>query len=315
MQLEQVQVLAEGLAFPEGPVAMPDGSVVVAEMMAGRLTRVSGEGHVAVVAHLGGGPNGAALGPGGAVYVCNNGGVLPDNKSAPSIQRVDPETGATEVLYTECDGEKLAAPNDLVFDSIGGFWFTDFRGSGIHYARADGSLIRRIDAPASEPNGIGLSPGEEVLYWAQTTSRQVHRRRLAGPGEIVASMGYTPTAAMLADTLDHWSLLVGLPGASELDSLAIEADGTVCVGTIVDGAVVVIDPGGRVVRVLHAASGAGGSLRHEYLLRRPGPPDRLPHLFQGRATGLVPMAAPGIAVELPAAAGRAHLARSVGPGR
>jgi gluconolactonase len=243
MQLEQVRVLAEGLAFPEGPVALPDGSVVVAEMMSGKLTRVSGRGDAAVLAHVGGGPNGAALGPDGTVYVCNNGGVLPDSKSTPSIQRVDPETGATDVLYTECDGDQLVAPNDLVFDSTGGFWFTDFRGSCIYYARPDGSLIRRIDAPASEPNGIGLSPGEEVLYWAQTTSRQVHRRRLTGPGEIVPSKGYTPTAAMLADTLDHWSLLVGLPGASELDSLAIEENGTVCVGTIVDGAVTVIDPG------------------------------------------------------------------------
>jgi gluconolactonase len=243
MQLEQVRVLAEGLAFPEGPVAMPDGSVVVAEMMSGKLTRVSGGGDVSVLAHVGGGPNGAALGPDGAVYVCNNGGVFPDSRSTPSIQRVDPDTGAVDVLYTECDGAQLVAPNDLVFDSTGGFWFTDFRGSCIYYARPDGSLVRRIDAPASEPNGIGLSPGEEVLYWAQTTSRQVHRRRLAGPGEIVPSKGYNPAAAMLADTFDHWSLLVGLPGASELDSLAIEENGTLCVGTIVDGGVTVIDPG------------------------------------------------------------------------
>jgi gluconolactonase len=146
------------------------------------------------------------------------------------------------VLYTECDGDQLVAPNDLVFDSTGGFWFTDFRGSRIYYARPDGSLIRPIEAPASEPNGIGLSPGEEVLYWAQTTSRQVHRRRLAGPGEIVASRGYNPTAAMLADAPDRWSLLVGLPGAAEFDSLAMEENGALCVGTIVDGGVTVIDP-------------------------------------------------------------------------
>src|SRR5262249_1778990 len=112
MQLQQVRVLAEGLAFPEGPVAMPDGSVVVAEMMAGRLSRVSGDGRVSVLANLGGGPNGAALGPGGALYVCNNGGILPEGKSTPSIQRVDPDTGATDVLYTECDGDQLVAPND-----------------------------------------------------------------------------------------------------------------------------------------------------------------------------------------------------------
>mgnify|MGYP000034056510 CR=1 FL=1 len=56
------------------PVAMADGSVLVVEIARGTLSRVTPDGRIHVVADLGGGPNGAAIGPDGAVYVCNNGG-------------------------------------------------------------------------------------------------------------------------------------------------------------------------------------------------------------------------------------------------
>src|SRR5450432_1950576 len=68
------RLLTNGLRFPEGPVAMPDGSVVLVEIAAGRITRVSQNGEKSVVATPGGGPNGLALGPDGALYCCNNGG-------------------------------------------------------------------------------------------------------------------------------------------------------------------------------------------------------------------------------------------------
>ena len=67
-------LLAEGLRFPESPLPMSDGSVLVVEIAAGNLTRVAPDGRKTIVAHVGGGPNGAALGPDGAVYLCNNGG-------------------------------------------------------------------------------------------------------------------------------------------------------------------------------------------------------------------------------------------------
>src|SRR6202035_313560 len=110
MEMLDVEVLAEGLAFPEGPVAMGDGSVVVVEVAAGRLSRLSAGKEMSVLAEVGGGPNGAALGPDGALYVCNNGGMGPGPAIAPAIQRVDPDTGQVDVLYTECEGRSLVAP-------------------------------------------------------------------------------------------------------------------------------------------------------------------------------------------------------------
>jgi gluconolactonase len=132
-------VVCDGLAFPEGPIAMADGSVLLVEIRAGHLTRVRPDGGKAVVAQLGGGPNGAALGPDGLIYVCNNGGFRwvedgsgnfsiggkAEDYAGGVIQRVCPRSGAIDVLYKECDGRPLSAPNDIVFDREGGFWFTD----------------------------------------------------------------------------------------------------------------------------------------------------------------------------------------------
>ena len=68
------EVVTEGLQFPEGPIAMADGSVVLVEIRRQTPTRVLPDGRQQIIARLGGGPNGAAIGPDGAAYICNNGG-------------------------------------------------------------------------------------------------------------------------------------------------------------------------------------------------------------------------------------------------
>ena len=70
-----MRTIATGLRFPEGPIAMPDGTVLLVEIERQTLTRVRSDGSTEIIAKLGGGPNGAAIGPDGAVYVCNNGGL------------------------------------------------------------------------------------------------------------------------------------------------------------------------------------------------------------------------------------------------
>ena len=71
---QELNIVATGLKFPEGPIAMPDGSVLLVEIARGTLSRVEPGGKVEVVAETGGGPNGAAIGPDGHCYICNNGG-------------------------------------------------------------------------------------------------------------------------------------------------------------------------------------------------------------------------------------------------
>ena len=236
-------------------MALADGSVLVVEIRRGTLTRVSPDGEQEIVAALGGGPNGAAIGPDGWVYICNNGGfewhdagpvVVPGNQPSGyecgSIQRVDLDTGEFETIYTECGGHVLRGPNDLVFDATGGFWFTDHgknrerdrdRG-GIYYARPDGSEIREMVYPLDSPNGIGLSPDGARLYAAETHTGRVFYWDLAGPGELRPNLA----------SPNQGHLLAGLPGLQLLDSLAVDAEGNVCVATIVNGGVTSISPDG-----------------------------------------------------------------------
>src|SRR5262249_14285656 len=115
--MPQMREITSGLQFPEGPVAMDDGSVLVVEVTRGTLTGVRPNGAKEVVAETGGGPNGAAIGPDGMVYICNNGGFrfaadgtptegLPEGYTGGYIQRVDLASGKVEVLYTECNGHR-----------------------------------------------------------------------------------------------------------------------------------------------------------------------------------------------------------------
>jgi gluconolactonase len=250
--------IASGLQFPEGPIAMADGSVLVVEIRRGTLSRVTTDGTVQVVAECGGGPNGAAIGPDGAVYVCNNGGfewhdvagiVVPGNQPADyiggRIQRVDLATGRVTDLYTACDGRPLRGPNDIVFDVHGGFWFTDHgKGrererdrTGLFYALPDGSSIREVVFPLEAPNGVGLSPDGKTLYVAETFTGRVWQWEVVGPGELAAGMPFAPGGA---------ALLAGLPGFQLLDSLAVDGDGNVCVATLVNGGITVIAPDGTI---------------------------------------------------------------------
>lgn len=251
--------LATGLEFPEGPVALDDGSVLLVQIARGTLDLVAPDGDVTTVAHCGGGPNGAALGPDGAVWVTNNGGCfeyldlgglrvpagVPSSWSGGCIQRVDPASGEVEVVYADCDGRPLRAPNDLVMDGHGGFWFTDHgvrleRSSdrtGVFHARCDGSAIREVLHPLDAPNGVGLSPEGDRLYVAETHTGRLWAWDVPEPGVAVGTGLLAP----------HGELLAGLPGHQLLDSLAVEADGRVCVGTLLNGGLTVVTPDGASV--------------------------------------------------------------------
>jgi len=250
-----VTEITAGLEFPEGPVAMSDGSVIVTEIQGGRITRVAPDGSKELVAEPGGGPNGAAIGPDGKLYVTNNGGSFqyldmgglnfphqppPSSWTGGRVERIDIETGAVEVLYEECDGNPLRGPNDLVFDAHGGFWFTDHGvrlertsdRTGIYYAQPDGSEIREVIFPMDAPNGIGLSPDGSRLYVAETFANTVWWWKVTGPGEVEQVPGIFP----------HGGTLLYSPGGLQgFDSLAVDGDGNVCVGTLVNGGISVVD--------------------------------------------------------------------------
>lgn len=252
------EILAEGLAFPEGPIAMPDGSVILVEIKRGTLSRVW-NGKVEMIAQIGGGPNGAAFGPDGAIYVCNNGGfawhdvgglTVPGNAAEDyttgRVERVDLATGKVERLYESVNGERLSGPNDLVFDGQGGFWFTDLgkwrprvkeRG-GLYYAKPDGSSIEEARYGSLGLNGVGLSPDESIGYAAETDTGKLWAFNIVGVGEVAPG----PLGAL-------GRCIAVQPAHVYFDSLAVQANGDVCVATLLNGGITTITPAGASTHV------------------------------------------------------------------
>lgn len=251
--MSNIEILCEGLGFPEGPLVMADGSIILVEIKRQTLTRVW-DGRSEVIATLGGGPNGAALGPDGAIYVTNNGGfawheanglTIPGHAAKDyetgRIERVDLATGKAERIYEKIGEHKLRGPNDLVFDKGGGFWFTDLgknyarhkdRG-GLYYAKPDGSLIKEAAYGFVGLNGVGLSPDEKVVYAAETETAKLWAFDITGEGEVAPGMAGLAGRQVCAQ-----------PQLVYFDSLAVQANGDVCVATILNGGITTITPAG-----------------------------------------------------------------------
>lgn len=254
--------IATGLKFPEGPVALDDGSVILTEIAAGKITRIRADGRKQTIATPGGGPNGAALGPDGALYVTNNGGsfafhkrkgllvpgATPPSHTGGRVERIDLSTGRVEPLFTACDGAPLRGPNDLVFDATGGFWFTDHGTSdgsvrklgALYYARADGSRIVRAIPSLLSPNGVGLSPDGKTVYFADTLSGRLMKADIARPG----TGALKPGAGLVPG-----DYVATGPGHAYFDSLAVQADGAICVATLLNAGITTISPDGKRVKL------------------------------------------------------------------
>lgn len=258
----RLHTLAEGLRFPEGPVVLPDGSISVVEIEAGRITAVAPDGTKRVIATPGGGPNGMALGPGGKLFLCNNGGfawhdqpgmLRPTGQAADyvtgRIEVVEPATGSVTRLYDRCGAHPLKGPNDIVFDPREGFWFSDLGKvrardrdhGGIYWAASDGSRIVEAAYPVfGGANGIGLSPDGSVLYAAETETGRLWAWDVESPG--VLRKEPWPSSA-------GGRVLCQFPGYRRLDSLAVAASGNIVVATLVSGEITTVSPTGEILHV------------------------------------------------------------------
>lgn len=257
--------VADGLFFPEGPVALPDGDVIVCEMATGHLVRVTPDGQKQVVAEVGVGCNGLAMGPDGRIWVAHNGGsqyrwdgdhprptgLALEGWQGGYLKAVDLATGVAEVIATDVAGHRLAGPNDLVFDAEGNLYFTDTGKvtgrqrilGGLYYLPRGDTEATVLAYPLEQPNGVGLSPDGSRLYVSETSTARVWYWGIESPG--VLKPGHTP------DHAGGGTLLSVIPGYCHLDSLGIDSFGHVCVGTLLRGAITVLTPDGSVEATLH----------------------------------------------------------------
>ena len=250
----QFDIVAEGLAFPEGPVWMEDGSIILVEIAKGCITRIWGDGKTEVIATPGGGPNGAAIGPDGALWVCNNGGFIyhqrdgllipgncPDDYSGGRIERIDLSSGKVERVLDTVAGHPLKGPNDLVFDRSGNLYFTDHGKTysrhrdfgGLFFLANGASEAIELDHHHTSPNGVGLSPDEQTVYMADTMTARLWAFDLTSPGDIKR-----------ASPFNKGRVVATMPELQYFDSLAVAASGNVCIATILNGGITTITPDG-----------------------------------------------------------------------
>jgi gluconolactonase len=226
-------LLASQLGFPEGPVIMPDSSVVFCDGNTGDLRRWN-DGELDIYAHTGGSPWGALLGSDGAIYV-TQGGNVPDSGDTSAIcgiQVVHPD-GTVELISSEIEGHTLAGPNDLAFGPDGRLYFTD---SGTeedprHDPGAPGRLFVLdssggeflMERPELYPNGIAFDTAGS-LYWTESRGHRVCR----------LENGEATVFSQLTD--NH------VP-----DGMAFADDGRLFVCTTISGGVTIVSPTGEIL--------------------------------------------------------------------
>ena len=256
--MSDVRILATGLGFPEGPVVMPDGSVILTEIRNGRCSRITPDGKVACSRPTAAGPTASRSGPtarsiaattaaAAMSRACRWGrGRIPTTRAAPSsgstARPARPRRSTPNATATSS-----RAPNDLVFDKAGGFYFTDLGKryarhrdhGGLYYALPDGSKIVCLAYPMLSPNGCGLSPDGKMLYVADTEG--------AGSGHST-SRGRACCASPRVTRRMAAGCIAGSAGPARFDSLAVMANGNIAVATLTTGKITEFSPDGAIVR-------------------------------------------------------------------
>lgn len=234
MNANTPQILAEGLAFPEGPAFAPDGSLWLVELKGGNLCRWS-DGMLSRIS-VGGEPNGIAIDLQGRVVFCD--------ASECAIRRHDPTNGVTETLAATLEGKPLFKPNDLAFDSAGNLIFTcpgDSRTEPTGYLavlKPDGS-VSRVASGFYFPNGLAFTPDGCHLVVAETRRQRLWR----GRWDSLNGRWLAPRP---------WASVGGTIGP---DGMAFAADGRLHVSIYSGGAVKVVAADGEVEEV-NAVPGA-----------------------------------------------------------
>ena len=163
----RVQVVAQGLRGTEGPIAAPDGTLLLTEQAASVITRIDAQGNRSTFLENTSGCQGLTFDQKGRLI-----GVLPATRQIATL------TPARTVIAGAFQGRPFIGPNDLVADRTGGVYFTDPGGypppgqflaeiPAVYYVRPNGAVIRITDE-IPRPNGIILSPDEKTLYVANT---------------------------------------------------------------------------------------------------------------------------------------------------
>ena len=156
----KIEFIKEGFEGTEGPVTLPDGTVIFSETSGNRITKINMDGTTSTFVEPSGGSNGIGFDSKGRLIATQT----LDGKTGIAV--VYPK-GSETVLSSEYEGKPLDRPNDLVVDKMGGVYFTDPGPQRVYYVSSGGKTMLAADGvkdKITRPNGIQLSPDEKTLY-------------------------------------------------------------------------------------------------------------------------------------------------------
>lgn len=180
---EPWETVAEGLGFTEGPVWLPDGSLLFSDIPNSRIHRWHA-GALGVYREPSGGSNGLTLDPSMRLLACEH-----ENR------RVSRERGGVvDPVATHYEGKRLNSPNDIVIRSDGRIFFTDppygitedqreLPFNGVFTLSTSGDLTL-LTTDFDRPNGLAFSPDEHTLYIADTARHHVRAYDVGADGAL-----------------------------------------------------------------------------------------------------------------------------------
>jgi gluconolactonase len=242
-----IEFIKDGFNGTEGPVSLPDGSLLFTETQAERITRIAEDGSISTFLEESNGANGLGIAPNGDVYAVQ----VKTGKTRVGI--VFPP-GRRQVLVDKFEGLPFGRPNDLVLDTQRNVYFTDSGANvrpgdpppppsappAVYRITAKGQL-ERIAADIERPNGIQLSPDEKVLYVANTNGEYVLAYDIGADGRIGPRRNFAKLAGYKPNPN-------GAGGSSGADGLAVDAQGRLYVAS--NSGIEIFDAKGQALGVI-----------------------------------------------------------------
>lgn len=194
----EVERVADGYAFTEGPVAGSDGLIYFSDIPNHTIATFDpATGKAGVFTDQSGNANGLMFDAQGRLIACRHGGR--------DLAAFNLQNRSAQSLIDRYEGKRLNSPNDLVIDAVGGIYFTDPRYGkrddlemvieAVYYYSADGKLTALI-GKLKRPNGIALSPDGKTLYVADWGAPAMMAYRVVAPGKIADGRVLLDAAAL-----------------------------------------------------------------------------------------------------------------------
>jgi len=243
-------------AFLEGPAFDLDGNLYVSSLFDSRILKITPDMEVTeIFSEEGLLPDGIAIHQNGKLFVaCLSGKIL----------EVNPDGSSPTYIPAEYDG-KLISANDLVFDSSGNFYVTDFTGNaadptgGVYYFSYSSSwTVQPVFENMASANGVALAPEGNILWVSETCRMQLHRL------ELLDAVTINPIAG------------AGIPyrftgGPGGCDSMAVDDHGNVYQALIFQGRLLILNKGGiPIANVVIPGRDEGRLLRTTNVAFKPG---------------------------------------------